>query len=140
VDWRALDLPPGVLVLRPRVLGVGVGCRKGAAARDVLEAVDAALARCSAARGAVFALASLELKAGEPGLLEAARILEADTAFFSAEELRTFDPPTPSRAVRERVGVDSVCESAAMALCRTTRLLVQKTKTPRATAAVARCG
>jgi len=137
VDWRERGLGPRHLALRPKVLAVGVGCRKGAGMADVLDVVRAALAAKRLSPLSVRVLASIEAKRGEPGILEAAAALGAKTVFFSARELGAASPPNPSAMVAKHMGVSSVCEAAAMIAAGTTRLLATKVKSGTATAAVA---
>jgi len=137
VDWRERNLGPRHLALRPKVLAVGVGCRKGAGAKAVLELIRAALVAKRLSPLSVRVLASIEAKRGEPGILEAAAALGVQTIFFSAHELGAASPPNPSAMVAKHMGVSSVCEAAAMCAAGTTRLLATKIKSGTATAAVA---
>ncbi|MBF0482459.1 MAG: cobalamin biosynthesis protein [Desulfovibrionaceae bacterium] len=137
VDWRVRSLGQRHLALRPKVLAVGVGCRKGADADAVLEAVRAALAVGRLSPLSVRVLASIEAKRHEPGILAAADALGAKAVFFSARELGGAVAPNPSAMVAKHMGVSSVCEAAAMIAAGTTRLLATKIKTRAATAAVA---
>jgi cobalt-precorrin 5A hydrolase len=137
VDWRERALGPRHLALRPKVLAVGVGCRKGTGAAEILDVVRAALAGKRLSPLSVRVLASIEAKRGEPGIREAAAELGAQTVFFSARELGAASPPNPSALVAKHMGVSSVCEAAAMRAAGTTRLLATKIKSRTATAAVA---
>ena len=114
--------------------------------RDALGLTFAQAAQWSmalaAAWWAVFTLPSLaglgtlEAKRDEPGLIEAAHRLGVALTFYDKEALETVAVPNPSARVRERMGVDSVCEAAAI-LTSSGRLLVQKTSAARVTVAVA---
>lgn len=137
VDWRERRLGPRHLALRPRVLAVGVGCRKGAGVASVLEVVHAALAAKRLSPASVRTLASIEAKRDEPGIIEAAAALGVKPVFFSARLLRAVSTPTPSAMVAKHMGVPSVCEAAAMCAAGATRLLATKIKSRTATAAVA---
>ena len=62
-------------------------------------------------------VATAELKKDEDGLNELLRERGWTSAYYSANELQTGDSvPTPSEAVRKHIGVESVCEKAAMLL------------------------
>lgn len=140
VDWRAFALPKGCLALRPRVVVAGVGCRKGVSARSVAQHILAGCAKVGAAPASLAALASIEEKRQEPGLLEAARILGLETIFYPASRLAQVTVPTPSALVRRHMGVDSVCEAAAILASGASRLLLTKTKTDSVTLALALAG
>jgi len=140
VTWRSSPLPEGCLVLRPRVVVAGVGCRKGAPTGDIVDAVLQACRMKSAAPGSLAALASIEAKRGEPGLLEAARQLGVETIFYPAERLGAVKAPNPSQAALKHMGVESVCEAAAMLAGGTDKLLLPKIKTSNVTVALALAG
>lgn len=117
---------------------VGVGCRRGASCAQITAAIHAALDRIGAPLDRVRALASIEIKRHEAGLLEAADELHLPLRLLSAEQLRTAPPPTsPSEFVLEQVGIAAVAEPAALMAGRRTRLLLPKTIFNSVTVAIA---
>ncbi|MGG2465306.1 cobalamin biosynthesis protein [Streptomyces sp. RGM 3693] len=96
------------------VLVVGVGARRGVAAEEVVELVGAALAVVGRSPAALVALATVEAKAAEPGVLGAARRLGVPLWSFPAAELAAVRVPAPSAAARAAVGTPSVAEAAAL--------------------------
>ena len=138
---------PG-LVYRPPSLVVGVGAARGASADEVLDAVDRALAAGNLSPNSVARLASVDAKADEAGILEAARRRDWEVVFHPAAALAPIDVPNPSDVVRAEVGTPSVAEAAARydgPNRPLAELIVPKTKSrpadgraPMATAAVAR--
>ena len=83
-------------------------------------------------------LASVDLKADEQGLLALAESLGIEPIFFSKQQLDTVDRvPTPSEMVKKHIGVQSVCEAAALLATPRGRLIVPKQKTANVTLAVA---
>ena len=137
VTWRETPLPAGCLALRPRVVVAGVGCRKGVPGQEIAGAVRQALASRGVAVKSLAALASIEAKRHEPGLVEAARDLGAELVFFPAGRLAAVQAPTPSPMALKHMGVESVCEAAAMLATGADRLLLDKTKTRTVTVALA---
>ncbi len=104
------------LRLIPRTVVVGVGCRRGTATKAILAHIDACLHAAQVAREAVCALASIDAKASEQGLLEAARVRGWDLRLYSARELWAVSGEFhASTFVEQTVGVDNVCERAACA-------------------------
>ena len=102
------------LRLAPKGLILGVGCRRGTERAAIEEAAAEALAGYEPL--AVAAVATIDLKQDEPGLLAfcAARGLPLLT--FSAGELSAVAGDfTPSDFVKGVTGVDNVCERAAAA-------------------------
>ena len=132
----------GDLVYRPPSLVVGVGASRGVTAEAVAAVVDAALAAGGLDPGAVRALATVDVKADEAGILTLAAGRGWPLLTFPATELATEDVPTPSEVVRAAVGTPSVAEAAALRAARdagrSAELVVPKQVTPTATAAIAR--
>ena len=82
------------------------------------EALEAKITQVLAAHGipwaAVVALASIDLKADEPGLLALAEARHLDTHFYTAAELAAEPGDFPASDLVSRVtGVDNVCQRAA---------------------------
>ncbi len=114
------------VVLRPPSLVVGVGASKGAPVDEVLGLVEGALRDAGLCVKSVAELATVDAKAGEPGLVEAAARLGVPLVTYSAEELAAVDVPNPSNAPLAAVGTPSVAEAAA--LVRGGELLMPKRK------------
>lgn len=124
------------LLLAPRKLWVGIGCRRGVSAERVAAAVDGVLAARHLNPNAVRGAASIDLKADEEGLLTFCRDRGWPVRFYSAEQLeRVEGSASGSEFVRKTVGVDNVCERAALAAGG--RLIAPKTALDGVTVAVA---
>ncbi len=138
VTWKAVPPPgPNRLVLHPRCLVAGVGCNRGTASREILDLLDRVLLEHGLARASLSALATIEAKRDEAGILEAAGALGVPLTFYSAGDLRGLPVPNPSSTVRHHMGVESVCEAAAMRRAGADRLLVPKVRSRNATLAMA---
>ena len=114
------------LRLIPRIVTIGVGCRRGTPEETIFDAITAGLDQYKVDIRAVCRIASIDVKRNEAGLLACAEKLGVCAVFFTAQELNavpgTFEE---SAFVKQTVGVGNVCERAA--LCRGGRLLVPKT-------------
>lgn len=95
-------------------LALGLGCDRGTSAQSILTAVDAALAQIGAGREQIKAIASIDLKADEIGLLAAAAMLGVLPRFYPARVLADVDTPNPSAVVQKYTGTPSVSEAAAL--------------------------
>ena len=124
------------VVLRPPSLAVGVGASRGVTAPEVLSLIDAVLAEAGLSPLSVAALATVDAKADEPGITEAAAERGWPLVSYPAAVLAAVPVPNPSAAARDAVGTASVAEAAA--LTRGDVLVAAKHKSARATAAVAR--
>ena len=124
------------LRLTPRVLRVGIGCRRGTAQETIEAAVAAVLSAHQLDPSAVKGVYSIDLKQQEAGLLAACAKHNWPTVFYTAEELRSVPGEfTDSHFVQEMTGVGNVCERAAMRGAE--KLLVKKTAVDGVTVAVA---
>jgi cobalt-precorrin 5A hydrolase len=133
------DLPSGVLVLRPASLVAGIGCNRNTPMDEIKGLLDEVLKNHRLAVSSLSRIATVDLKADEPGLLELAKTLNVSIDFFSREKLgRVQDIQTPSTRVENHIGVKSVCEAAAILASRMGSLIVPKHKTPNVTVAIAR--
>jgi cobalt-precorrin 5A hydrolase len=129
------------LQLRPRNLVVGIGCNRGTSAEEILGLVRSVFAGESLSLLSIRNLASIDLKADEPGLLEAAAALARPIHFFSREAVAAITVPNPSPMVAKHIGVESVCEATALVSAADqgqSMILIPKQKTPNVTLAVAR--
>jgi len=122
-----------------RDLIVGVGCRRGTPAASIVAAVRGALAMTGCDLSRVRMLASADLKADEPGLIEAARELAVPLRLINSDEVRN----TPrsfghSHYVQKLVDLPAVAEPAALLAGSRTRLILPKTVANGVTVAIAR--
>lgn len=104
------------LHLVPRVVTVGVGCKRGTDAAALETFVRGALANARISPAAVARVASIDVKRDEEAVLALARALGCDPVFYSAEQLAAVEGTfASSDFVKTAVGVDNVCERAAVA-------------------------
>jgi len=139
IDDRVVDLPPRVLILRPRSLAVGMGCNRDTGMPEMRHLLVKTLDRFRLSLLSVSTLASVDIKQDETGLIALGKSLGIPLVFFDREALgqvRTI--ATPSAMVEKHIGVKSVCEAAAILAARNGALIVPKQRTKNVTAAVAR--
>ena len=124
------------LRLTPRVLRVGIGCRRGISREAVEEAIGKVFAENRLDPAAILGVFSIDLKEHEPGLLAACAAHGWPAHFYSASQLQAVPGEfTGSDFVRAVTGVENVCERAAFLDAE--RLLVKKTACDGVTVAVA---
>jgi cobalt-precorrin 5A hydrolase len=138
-DHLGSALPwPVTLWLRPRVLVLGVGCKRGVE-KDALDAtVMDFLKSAGKSHLSLKAVASIDLKKDEPAILAFCREHSLPCIFFPAEELSRVEGNfSSSQKVLEVTGVDNVCERAAVLAANNGALLRSKTRYPGITLALA---
>ena len=129
---------PVTLWLRPRVLVLGVGCKRGTTMDMLKSSLDDFLAGAGVSPLSLCAVASIDLKKDEAGLIGLADSLGVPFVTYSAAELAaTAGRFTPSERVKSVTGVDNVCERAAVR-CSGGALVRSKTLYPGVTMALAR--
>lgn len=124
---------------------LGIGCDRGTPVDTLARAVAEALAQAGC--GDVAAVASITLKADEPGLLALAAQRGWALRFYTPGQLAAVPVPNPSETVRKYTGTPSVSEAAALLAAGAAgpeALLVEKHKCRgtdgrNATVSVARC-
>jgi cobalt-precorrin 5A hydrolase/precorrin-3B C17-methyltransferase len=113
-----------------------VGASRGVSAAEVLSLIDAVLDEAGLSPLSVAALATVDAKADEPGITEAAARRGWPLVSYPAAALAAVAVPNPSAAALAAVGTRSVAEAAA--LTRGDALVAGKHKSAMATVAVAR--
>lgn len=125
------------LFLIPRVLILGIGCKRGTPAEKIERFVAKVLQSNSLFEEALFRVASIDLKKDEPGILSFCRTHDLPFVTYSAAQLSAVPGEfTESRFVYEQTGVGNVCERSAIR-AGGERLLVRKTSRHGMTAAIA---
>ncbi|WP_434563503.1 cobalamin biosynthesis protein [Pseudomonas sp. R1-6] len=126
------------------ILVVGLGCQRGCSASTLRALLERTLLAHGIALDEIRALASIDRKRDEPGLLELAAQLSLPLTCFSAEQLAGYQAQLSHRSAIafERTGCHGVAESAALALAdqlgvSPARLRVTRQKGPQATLALA---
>lgn len=116
----------------------GVGCSRGCSTDELLGLVDACLREAGLARAAVGALATVDRRADELGILGAARTGGWLLRTFPAAALARVAVPTPSALVAAHVGTPSVAEASALLAAPGGALVLTKRRSAAATCALAR--
>jgi cobalt-precorrin 5A hydrolase len=113
-----------VSVLKRRGLVVGIGANRGVGEAEVIDAVNAALSGIGADIGDVKYLASAKIKENERGIIDAAERFGKEVKFVSHELINSIRAPSQSRA--KPLGLNGVCEPAALAVSEEKELLLKK--------------
>ncbi len=96
-------------------LVAGIGCRRDAPAEQVEAALNAALRAAGRDATELSVLATLDAKAGEPGVVETARRLGLRIAAVAQRDAAAQAVLSDSAASRAATGLGSVAEAAALA-------------------------
>lgn len=136
-----LDIPlkaPKLLILRPRNLILGVGCKKGIKKEDLRKAVADFMQKNNRSYLSLFKAASIELKANEEGIVEFCKEAGLEFCPIATKEIKKAEGQfSASIFVQKTVGVGSVAEACAVLAGNQAKLIANKTVYPGITLALA---
>lgn len=116
-----------LLTLIPKKYVLGMGCKKGKEEEKISAFIAKILNREGISNNQIYALASVEQKAREEGLIGWSQKAGIPFVTYSAETLNqvkgTF---SGSDFVKQTIGVDNVCERSALKACKTGGTLIVK--------------
>ena len=128
------------LLLLPRNIAAGIGCRKGIEESVLENGFLGILAENGVDIRQVKSIASIDLKKNEPALLHLCEKYRIPFETYTAEELRSVsDVTTASEFVKKITGVDNVCERAARLSCSAGCMIQGKRIREGMTAALVKC-
>lgn len=106
------------IYLRPMEYIIGMGCKKGKEEEKIVDFIERSIKAAGIVKEQVFALASIERKKEEKGFLGWSRKEQIPFLTFSTQQLQKLEGDfTASVFVKEQIGVDNVCERAALRAC-----------------------
>lgn len=133
---KILIVGDDVAVLKRTGLIVGIGANRGVNRSEVMEAVSGALSEIEAGIDDVECFASAIIKQNEKGIIDAASSFGKEVKFVPHELINSINVPTDSKA--KSLGLNGVCEPAALVLSNEKKLLLKKRIYGNVTIAIAR--
>ena len=107
-----------LLWLRPRPYVIGMGCKRGTEETKIAAYIDETLRRVQIEKEEISALASIDRKRDEQGLVSWSRKQGIPFLTYPAQELAQVEGDFRESAfVKETVGVGNVCERSALRAC-----------------------
>lgn len=104
-----------IMCLYARDIIIGIGCRKGVSKEKIEVQLEAVLKACGLGKDQICMIASIDVKKEEPGLLELVKEYGVKFSTYPAEVLKEVEQISSRSAfVEKTVGVDNVCERAAL--------------------------
>lgn len=108
---------PYALTLRliPKLVTIGIGCKRGTSANTIESFVQSCLKQESISFHSIRQVCTVNLKQDEPGLLEFCNRHKLPIHFYSPDELDTAKGHFSTSAfVQQTIGIDNVCERACV--------------------------
>lgn len=135
---RLAPFRKSTLRLLPKIVHLGIGCKRNTPLERIEELVLPELERMDLDMRSIAGIASVDLKKDEQGLLAFAKKYNLPARFYTAEELNALEGDfTPSSFVQSVVGVSNVCERSAVKDAAGGRLALRKTSRNGVTLAIA---
>ena len=129
---------PHTLNLVPRIVHMGIGCRRGIPSEKIEAAARMVLSEANIPFSAVKRAATIDLKKDELGLCQFCQKHQIPLTTYTAQQLmQTSGQYTGSDFVQSVVGVDNVCERAAVLSSQHGALISRKTAIHGVTVALA---
>ncbi|MDF2948916.1 MAG: cobalamin [Sedimentibacter sp.] len=126
------------LNLIPKIVSVGVGCRKGTDFNDVYSSIKEVLERNNISHFAINSINSIDLKKEEGAIKRTAEVYKVPFHTYSKYDLSKIQGKfSNSDFVKKITGVDTVCERAAIMGSKSKRLIINKTVVNSVTVAAA---
>jgi len=139
VDDRIRTTGRHTLVLRPRILFAGIGCNRGTEMSEIRGLLKKVCEQHGLSIQSIRAIATIDLKKDEPGILELAQSLCIPLHFYDSDTLNQVSTVSKITPYAEKyTGAKSVCEAAAILSANPGKLIVTKQKTRQVTIAIAR--
>lgn len=112
------EMDKAELILQPKEYIIGIGCKRGKEEDKLIRWIQKSLEEAGIFMEQVYALASIDRKKDEEGLLRISQREGIPFLTYSAEELeRVTGSLHESEFVKKTVGVSNVCERAALYAC-----------------------
>lgn len=118
------------VIYRPKSLVVGMGCDKGTSVATLRQGLAGTFKEFGLSLKAIAAIATIDIKTAEPGLIALAEELGVPVVSYDAATLDTVAErvPNPSAVVKKYIGTATVAEGAALLASGGEELLVAKQK------------
>lgn len=126
------------LRLTPKVLVLGIGCRRDTPKKDIEDLVVLKFRELNLKKEAILEVVSIDLKLNEKGLIEFCNEWKLPFRTFSANRLLEVDGEFPSSSfVKSITGVDNVCQRASVLASENGKVLLEKTSRKGVTLSIA---
>lgn len=118
-----------ILYFRPRILNIGIGCRRDCNPEGVSDYIKNVLFEKGISLSSVKSISTIDIKKDEAVVLELTKWKDIEFCnIYTTEELKDIKVPNPSEKVREVTGVAGVAESCAIKASDGGSLILEKQK------------
>lgn len=112
-----LNLKIPYILLRPKNINIGIGCKKGISHTRIIQAIERELDDLKLSNKSIKEMATVEIKKDEDGIIAASKYYNCPLKIFTIEELKEVeDKFEGSDFVKKTIGVSCVSEPCAYLL------------------------
>lgn len=102
------------VVLRPKNLNIGLGCRRGKTRDEIIQAIQEVFTENNLSIKSIKSIATVDVKKDEQGIHEACQYFGCSIQIYGREEIsRVQENFSASDFVKSSIGVSAVCEPCA---------------------------
>ena len=99
----------------PKNLVLGIGCKRGTSEEHILTGIEMAMKKHNLSMKSIKKIATVDIKADEVGLIDAAKTLGKDLIIISREDIKKVENQFEgSQFVKKQIGVTCVSEPCAL--------------------------
>ena len=138
IESHEEELLKNGVIYRPKSIVLGMGCNRGTSAEEIEALIDETLLELKLSKKSVKAIATIDLKKDEEGLIQVAARNNWQFVTYTPAELNEMPLKNPSEKVFKYTGAYGVCEPSALRYAKTNDWLLEKKKGLNATISVAR--
>ena len=116
IDEIHVKLDEHILILKEKVVVVGIGCRRGKEYEKILHGFEDSLNKLHIHKSRINYLSSAEIKKDEKGIFDLYEKLEIPVKFIDLDRLNLFESNDiqKSEFVKSKFGIYGVCEPSAL--------------------------
>ncbi|MCT4607384.1 MAG: cobalt-precorrin 5A hydrolase [Marinisporobacter sp.] len=115
------------VILRPKRIILGIGCRRGKSEEEILSAIEDSLKDLNVSKKSIKHIATVDIKKDEEGLIGAAKSLKVPLMIVDREDIKKVeDQFKESEFVRKQIGVGAVCEPVAFLTSKNGKMIQKK--------------
>lgn len=117
------------VVLRPRNLIIGIGCRRGKPKAEIIKAIKTSLDEINKSELSIKHLATIDVKKDEIGIIETANYYDVPLRIVERDDVKDIEKDfETSDFVKETIGVGAVAEPVAFLTSNRGKVVLGKTR------------
>ncbi|QXM05654.1 cobalt-precorrin 5A hydrolase [Crassaminicella indica] len=129
ISEKNINKPIGIdcVVLRPKNIILGIGCRRGKTEEEIINAVEDTLNILKLSKKSIKHITTVDVKKNEEGLIKAAKVLKVPLIIVDRKDIKKVESQfEQSEFVKKQIGVGAVCEPAAFLTSKAGKMLQKK--------------